>query len=59
LAEPVVWLGLEDFRGMVGADQFPVRIELMRIQSEWIDHGPDPKLIKRLKILPIQPIVKD
>jgi hypothetical protein len=33
LAEPVVWLGLEDFRGLVGADQFPLRIGLIRIQS--------------------------
>jgi hypothetical protein len=25
LAEPVVWIGLEDFRRRAGADQFPLR----------------------------------
>jgi hypothetical protein len=33
LTVPMVWLGLEDFRRRVLADQFPLRIELIRIQK--------------------------
>jgi hypothetical protein len=49
LAEPLAWLGLEDFRGLVGADQSILQEELISLESEYVAQSYLSTLIKSIK----------
>jgi hypothetical protein len=38
LTEKLAWLGLEDFRGLVGAGQYFLQEELISLESEYVTH---------------------